>query len=122
VPDSVSAGSDGEVVAWITTVVRRAAYRIAKDLRLRADREMPSDRVAELSGPAQAWEDQVIGRMDAAAICSRFPDREGRACRILAVLGPVPERDLARFLGVSQPTAHRLKHALAAKLTPLMQP
>ena len=109
-------------MAWIATVLRRAAYQMSRDVRRRFSRETPTAHISELSGSARPWEDELIGRLDTAALCSRLTDREGRACRILAAVGPVTERHLARLLGISQPTAHRLKRTLAMKLSPLMYP
>jgi hypothetical protein len=113
---------DAAVVAWIETVLRHAASRAGQTWREHADHEMATADLAELAGPGPGWQEALIGDLDAAALCAHFSGREGVACRLLAFQGPMSERDLAARLGVSQPTAHRLKVALAVRIRPLLRP
>ena len=109
-------------MAWIEAVLRHAAARTGQAWRAHADHEQTMADLAELSGPGPGWQEAVIGALDAIALCSHFPGREGAACRMLAFQGPMSERELAARLGVSQPTAHRLKVALAIKIRLLLSP
>lgn len=110
-------------MAWIEAVLRHAAYRASMSVEARAlKHEMPVEDVAELQGPDRDWETESEGAVDAVALCGRLAGREAVACRLLADIGPLSERELARYLGVSQPTAHRVKRSLAVKLGPWLRP
>lgn len=114
--------AEAAAVAWVQAVLQHAALHAAREAQRRNRRELVSGDVGELAGPGRDPYEEVVGRLDADALCARFTGREGDACRLLAAHGSLSERDLGRRLGVSQPTAHRLKHALAAALEPLIQP
>lgn len=62
------------------------------------------------------WEAAVAGQLDAEALWARFPDgHAGSSPRSVRL----SERDLAKLLGVSQPTTHRVKRSLLVRFRSL---